>query len=183
MSETTTKKLNQIDRSALATAFGLKNKLATPCITKVTINVGLNARNNDAKLPDVIQSVLARITGQRPVARTAKKSISNFKVREGMVVGYMVTLRGKRMEDFITKFVNLVLPRVRDFRGVEPKSIDARGNLSLGFREYIAFPEIRSDEVEKLHGLEVNITTTAGTRERGLTLFKALGFPLRAVEK
>ena len=165
-------------RTTLAAAFGVKNALAAPTILKVTLNVGLNARVNDAKLPEVIQSVLTRISGQRPVARLAKKSISNFKVREGMVVGYIVTLRGKRMQDFVAKLITLVLPRVRDFRGLPEKTVDARGNLSIGFREYLAFPEIRSDEVEKLHGLEVNITTSAGSRERGITMLRALGFPL-----
>ena len=171
-------KSKQDFRTTLAAAFAVKNVLAAPTIKKVTVNVGLNARANDAKLPEVIQSVLARITGQRAVARVAKKSISNFKVREGMIVGYVVTLRGPRMQDFVARLITLVLPRVRDFRGVTERSVDARGNLSIGFREYLAFPEIRSDEVEKLHGLEVNITTNAGTKARGITLFRALGFPL-----
>ncbi|MDP3985635.1 MAG: 50S ribosomal protein L5 [bacterium] len=161
----------------LVSELKLRNPHAAPRLLKITLNVGLNASNRDPKMPDVIQSVLTRITGQKPVTALAKKSISNFKIREGMAVGYKVTLRGKRMYDFLTKFVHIVLPRVRDFRGISPLSVDHQGKMSIGFREYISFPEIRSVVVEKLHGLEVTFTTNAGTRERGLAMFRAVGMP------
>lgn len=170
--------LNQKELSKnIASVLPVGNILAVPRLLKIGVNVGISAANRDPKMPDVVQSVLGRITGQKPVPTLAKKSISNFKIREGMVVGYKITLRGKRMYDFLTKFVHIVLPRVRDFRGIPVSSVDERGNLSVGFREYIAFPEIRPDEVEKLHGLEVTFTTDAGSRERGLVLFRAIGMP------
>ncbi len=163
----------------LARSLGLKNVLAAPRLEKVVVNVGLSAQNRDPKMMEVTQNVLSRITGQKPVATLARKSISNFKIRQGMIVGYRVTMRGRRMEDFVERLVKLALPRVRDFRGLTESSVDAQGNLSIGFSEYIAFPEIRSDEVEKLHGLEVTLVTTARNRERGLIFFRALGFPFR----
>lgn len=162
----------------LTKSFGLKNVLAAPRLMKVVVNVGFSP-TRDQKIPEVATKVLERITGQKPVPRLAKKSISNFKIRKGLEVGYVVTLRGRRMYDFVLRLVRVTLPRIRDFRGLPESSLDARGNLSIGFREYIAFPEVRPDEVEKIHGLEVTIVTNAGSRERGLALFRALGFPLR----
>lgn len=159
--------------------LGITNLHALPRLSKAVVNVGISAQNRDQQMLDVIQSVLTRITGQKPVATLAKKSIANFKVRQGMVVGYMVTLRGARLDGFVDKLVRLTLPRIRDFRGIPESAVDKNGNLSIGFREYIAFPEIRSDEVDKLHGLEVTLVTNAKNRERGLALFRALGFPLR----
>lgn len=164
---------------ALKKEFELSNIWAVPRITKVTVNVGISASQKDPKLPEVVQDVLTRITGQKPVATKARKSIAGFKTREGMVVGYMVTLRGPRMYDFIDKVIRVALPRVRDFRGIVPSSVDANGNLSIGFREHIVFPEIRSDEVEKLHGLEVTMATNAKDRVKGLALFRAFGVPFR----
>lgn len=163
----------------LAKDLNLKNIWAVPRLVKVTLNVGLSAQNKDPKLPEVVQFVLTRITGQKPVQTTAKKSIANFKTRAGMVVGYMVTLRGRRMFDFTEKLIASALPRVRDFRGLSESAVDAHGNLTIGFREYVAFPEIRSDEIEKLHGLEVTLVTNAKSREQGVALFRALGIPFK----
>lgn len=157
--------------------FGYKNKLAVPRLTKVVLNVGFNQGQREGKLQEVAIKTLTRIAGQKAVITKAKKSISNFKIREGMPVGAMVTLRGPRMYDFIGKLVNVALPRVRDFRGLNATSLDARGNLSIGFREHLVFPEIRSDEIETIHGLEVAIATTSRTRAEGKRLFELLGFP------
>ncbi len=161
----------------LKTELGISNVLALPKVEKVVVSVGLSQGLKDAKVIDAVEQTLIRITGQKPVKTKAKKSISNFKIREGMVVGTMVTLRGARMWDFLTRLTQTTFPRIRDFRGISPRIIDAQGNASIGFREHIAFPEIRSDEVERLHGLQVTIVTTAGTYEKGLLLLKALGFP------
>lgn len=159
--------------------LNLKNVHQLPKIIKVTVNVGLGKAKDDPKMIEVAESTLTRICGQKPVVTLAKKSISNFKVREGMKVGMVVTLRGKNMWSFLTKLVHVAMPRVRDFRGISAKSIDKQGNLNIGFKEHIVFSEIKSDEVEKIHGLEVSITTTAGSREVGETLFRLLGFPLK----
>ena len=159
--------------------LGLKNVHQLPKVIKVTLNIGLGKAKDDAKLIELAESNLTRISGQKPVVTLAKKSISNFKVREGMKVGLVVTLRGKSMWSFLTKLVHIAIPRVRDFRGISPKSIDKQGNLTIGFKEHIVFSEIKSDEVEKVHGLEVSITTTAGSREVGEALFRLLGFPLK----
>ncbi len=156
-----------------------KNPMAVPKMEKAVINVGLSKALNDSKYFEVIEDTLLRIGGQRPVKTKAKKSISSFKVREGMIVGMKITLRGSRMYDFVEKLINVTLPRVRDFRGLPARSVDKSGNLNIGFKEHISFPEIRPDEVEKIHGLEVNITTTAKTHEEGLKLFKLLGLPFR----
>lgn len=157
--------------------FGFKNDMAVPRIERVVVNVGTGQGLKDSKYNEVVEATLERITGQRPVKVAAKKSISNFKIREGQVVGMMVTLRGKRMYDFLDKFVNVTLPRVRDFRGIERKSVDKHGNLNIGLKEHIAFPEIHSDEVEKIHGLQVTVTTSANNHEEGLELLSQLGFP------
>lgn len=157
--------------------FGYKNNMAVPKITKVVINVGTGHGLKDAKFNEAVENTLIRITGQQPVKTAAKKSISNFKIREGLIVGMMVTLRGKRMYDFLDKLINIALPRVRDFRGLNPKSVDPKGNLNIGFREHISFPEIKSDEIEKIHGLQVSVVTTAKTRDEGVELLTLLGFP------
>ncbi|MFA5021631.1 MAG: 50S ribosomal protein L5 [Patescibacteria group bacterium] len=162
---------------ALKEKFSYKNNLAVPRVEKVVINIGTGQGLRDAKFNEVAENTLLRITGQRPVKTAAKKSISNFKIREGLIVGMMVTLRGKRMYDFLDKLVNVTLPRVRDFRGLDAKNVDQKGNLNLGFREHISFPEIKSDEIEKVHGLQISVVTTAKTREEGLELLKYLGFP------
>ena len=161
--------------------YGYTNDLAVPKILKVTLNVGIGRSKDDPKVAEVVESTLIRITGQKPALTTAKKSISAFKLREGMKVGLKVTLRGQRMWDFLSKLVGISLPRVRDFRGLEVTNVDRQGNLNLGFKEHIMFPEIRPDEVEKIHGLEVAITTSANNYETGLELFKLLGFPFKKV--
>jgi len=164
---------------ALKKKFSYKNDLAIPRIEKVVVNIGTGPGLKDAKFNEVAENTLARITGQRPVKTVAKQSISNFKIRKGLIVGMMVTLRGKRRDDFVDKLINATLPRVRDFRGLDPHSVDPRGNLNIGFKENIAFPEIKSDEVEKIHGLQVSIITTAKNKEEGFELLKLLGFPFR----
>ncbi|MFZ5365071.1 MAG: 50S ribosomal protein L5 [Patescibacteria group bacterium] len=164
---------------ALKEKFGYKNEMQVPKLAKVSINVGIGRGLKDNDYLESVKKSLQRITGQQPVETKAKTSISNFKIREGMVVGVRVTLRGWRMYDFIEKLVNITLPRVRDFRGLDPDNFDGHGNYSIGFKEHIAFPEIRSDELENIHGLEVNITTTADTDEEGYELLKLMGFPFK----
>lgn len=161
--------------------FGYKNNSAIPKLNKLVVNVGVGRFSKDKPYIDNVVSSLSRITGQKPVLSKAKKSISAFKVRQGNIIGVMVTLRGKRMYDFTEKLVNITLPRIRDFRGIDEKTVDNKGNLTIGLREHLAFPEIRADEVEKIHGLEVCISTTAETREEGLELFKLLGFPFKKI--
>ncbi|OGY45552.1 MAG: 50S ribosomal protein L5 [Candidatus Buchananbacteria bacterium RIFCSPHIGHO2_02_FULL_38_8] len=162
---------------AMEKAFGYKNDLAVPKLEKVIVNVGTGPGLKDSKFNEVVANTLQRITGQRPVSTTAKKSISNFKIRKGLIVGMIATLRGKRMYDFVDKLINVTLPRVRDFRGLSVKMVDGQGNLNIGFKEHIAFPEIKADEVEKIHGLQVSVITSAKTKEEGLELLKLLGFP------
>ena len=164
---------------ALMEAFEYKSVINVPRVEKVTINVGYGRHAKDKSYIENVQKTLMAITGQRPVVNKAKKSISNFKIREGMNIGTSVTLRGKRMYDFVDKLVSATFPRVRDFRGISPKSFDKQGNYAVGFKENIAFPEIDTDAIDKIHGLEIVITTTAKSREEGLGLLKALGFPFK----
>ena len=156
-----------------------KNSLAVPRIEKVVINAGLGRGLKDATFIDTVESTLTRISGQKPVKTKAKKSVSSFKIREGMVVGMKVTLRKSRMYDFIDKLINISLPRVRDFRGLSSKAIDKQGNLTIGMKEHIVFPEIRPDEVEKIHGLEITVVTDAKSKEEGLELLTLMGFPFK----
>lgn len=158
---------------------GYKSVMAVPKIVKISAHVGFGKLSQEPKIEEAVADTLRRITGQQPVWTKAKKSISNFKVREGKIIGAKVTLRGKRMYDFLAKLIHVTLPRVRDFRGLSAKSIDKNGNLSIGFKEHLAFPEIRSDEVEKIHGLEISAVTNARTRQEAELLFKKLGFPLQ----
>lgn len=162
---------------ALEKEFGYNNRHAIPRISKVVVHVGIGKDVKDAKVLETATDTLRRITGQLPVKTVAKKSISNFKIREGMVIGLKVTLRGRRMEDFLTKMINVALPRVRDFHGVSDSIVDKTGNATIGFKEHLVFPEIRSDEVERVHGLEVTIQTTAQSKAEGIALLKGLGFP------
>jgi large subunit ribosomal protein L5 len=164
---------------ALREAFGYRNLHAVPRVEKVTINVGVGRVSRDKAYLDNVVTTLRIISGQQPVLTKARKSIASFKVREGMIVGVTVTLRGQRMYDFLDKLIHVTLPRVRDFRGLSPKQMDAHGNLSIGFRENIAFPEIRADEIEKIHGLEVCITTSAQQRAEGLQLLTLMGMPFQ----
>lgn len=167
-------------RPSLMKELGISNIMAAPKVTRVTVSVGLSQAIKDPKVMELVEQTLRRITGQKPVKTKAKKSIASFKIREGQIVGIMVTLRGDRMWDFLTRFTQFTFPRIRDFRGISDKAVDAQGNLSIGFKEHLAFPEIRTDEVERVHGLQVTVSTTAGTRKNGLALFKALGFPFTA---
>ena len=163
---------------ALMERFGYKNRMAVPKLKLVSVNVGMSTNLlKDPKIPETVEATLTRITGQKPVKTLAKKSIASFKVRQGQNIGMKVTLRGARMWHFLEKLIHVTLPRVRDFLGISPKLVDKQGNLSMGFKEYIAFPEIRPDEIEKLHGVQVTVSTTAKTREEGLELFKLMGFP------
>ncbi|MBI2482764.1 50S ribosomal protein L5 [Candidatus Uhrbacteria bacterium] len=157
--------------------LGMPNRMAVPRVLKVVVNVGMGQAQRDPKIAETVTASLARITGQRAVRTLARQSIASFKIRKGMPVGAMVTLHGKHMWDFVEKLVRVTLPRVRDFRGLSPTTVDRQGNCSIGFREHVVFPEIRSDEVEQIHGLQVTIVSNAATRERGLALFRALGFP------
>lgn len=156
--------------------FGVKSPLAVPRMEKVVLNIGTGNANDD-KAIELREQTLQRISGQKPVRTKARMSISNFKIREGMTVGLMVTLRGERMYDFIEKLINVTFPRVRDFRGIRPESIDKQGNLNLGIREHNAFPEINFDEIERLHGLEISVHMTGGSREKSEFVLRALGFP------
>lgn len=159
--------------------FGYKNLLAVPKLTKVVINSGVGRNAKDKNFIDSVISSLERISAQKPVATKSKQSISAFKTRKGMVIGVAVTLRGQRMFDFTEKLINITFPRIRDFRGLSVKQIDSRGNLAVGFKEHIAFPEIKADEVDNIHGLQVCLATTAKTYEEGLALFKLMGFPFK----
>jgi len=154
-----------------------KNPLAAIRLLKVSVNVGIPSSTKDPKFIDAVRDSLRRITGQLPVATLAKKSISSFKIRQGMVVGMKVTLRARRMRDFTTKLIHVVLPRTKDFWGLPKSHVDHQGNLTIGIKEHLAAPEIRSDEVEHLHGLEATLVSTAHTRGEALEFFKSLGVP------
>jgi len=159
--------------------FGYKNDIAVPRLSKVVLNVGIGPGLKDSEYLESTKKVLIRISGQSPVETKARKSIASFKIREGMIVGVKVTLRGERMYDFIEKLINITLPRVRDFRGLDPNKFDRKGNYSIGLKEHVAFPEISPDEIERVHGLEVNIATTAKDDEQGYELLKLIGFPFK----
>lgn len=159
--------------------FGYKNVNAVPKVLKVVVNVGFGKSRKEPKIQETVEATLKRITGQQPVWGKAKKSISNFKIRQGEIIGAKVTLRGNRMYDFLEKMIRATLPRVRDFRGLPLKSVDSLGNMTLGFHEHIAFPEIKSDEIERIHGLEVTVVTNAKSKDKALSLFKYLGFPFQ----
>ncbi len=164
---------------ALTKEFGYKNVMAVPKIEKVAINIGLGEATQNAKLMDGAVNELNAIAGQKPVITKAKKSIAAFKLREGMPIGTMVTLRGDRMYEFLDRLMNVALPRVRDFRGVSSKSFDGRGNYTLGVKDQLIFPEIDYNKVEKVKGMNISITTTAKTDAEGLALLRQLGMPFR----
>lgn len=159
--------------------FSYKNVMAVPRIKKVVVNVGIGkiAKEND-KIEEVVNSITA-ITGQKPVKVKAKKAISGFKVREGMEVGVKATLRGKRMWQFIDRLVNSTLPRTRDFQGINKRAVDQKGNLNIGIKEHMIFPEISPERVKHTFGLQVTVSTDARTQEEGLELFRLLGFPIK----
>jgi large subunit ribosomal protein L5 len=159
--------------------FGYANIHQVPKVTKVTVNRGLGEASQNAKALESSLSEVALITGQRPVVTRAKKAIAGFKIREGMPVGVMVTLRSERMYAFLNRLINLSLPRIRDFRGVSPKSFDGRGNYTLGLREQLIFPEIEYDSIDQIRGMDVTVVTSANTDEEGRALLKELGMPFR----
>ncbi len=167
---------------ALQKEFGFKNLYAVPTIKKITLNVGLGKGLKDAKYLEAAEKTLRSITGQSPVKTKARISISTFKIRKGMVVGMKVTLRGKRMWDFLEKMITLSLPRVRDFRGLPSDAFDGQGNYSIGFSEHISFPEIATDEVETIHGLQVTVATNADTDAEARALLKGLGLPIKEAQ-
>jgi large subunit ribosomal protein L5 len=164
---------------ALAKEFAYKNVMAVPRIQKVVVNMGLGEATANAKIVDAGADELARITGQKPVTRRAKKSIAAFKVRKGMPIGTMVTLRGERMWEFLDRLMNIALPRVRDFKGVSPKGFDGRGNYTLGLRDQLLFPEIDYMKVDKARGMNVSVVTTAKTDEEARKLLQLIGMPFR----
>lgn len=168
---------------ALQKEFGLSNVMAVPRIVKVVINMGLGEAVQNPKGLELAVADLARIAGQKPVVTKAKKSIATFKLRQGMSIGTMVTLRGARMYEFLDRFMNLALPRIRDFRGVSAKSFDGRGNYSIGVKEQLIFPEIEYDKVDKVRGMDITIVTTAKTDEQARALLKNMGMPFAGLNK
>jgi len=162
---------------AMMDEFSYKNVMQVPKLTKIVINIGLGEAISNAKAIDAAVGDLQAITGQKPVVTKAKKSIAAFKLREGMPIGAMVTLRGQRQYEFMDRLVSIALPRIRDFRGVSPNSFDGRGNYTLGLREQLAFPEIDYDRIDKVRGLELSIVTTARNDEEGRSLLTRLGLP------
>jgi large subunit ribosomal protein L5 len=164
---------------ALTKEFGYKNVMAVPRIEKVVVNMGLGEATSNAKIVDTGADELARITGQKPVTRRAKKSIAAFKVRKGMPIATMVTLRGERMWEFLDRLVSIALPRVRDFKGVSPRGFDGRGNYTLGLRDQLLFPEIDYMKVDKARGMNVSVVTTARTDEEARKLLQLMGMPFR----
>ncbi len=165
---------------ALTKEFGYKNVMAVPKIEKVVVNMGLGEASSNVKIVDTGADELARITGQKPVTRRAKKSIASFKVRKGMPIATMVTLRGERMWEFLDRLVSIALPRVRDFKGVSPKGFDGRGNYTLGLRDQLLFLEIDYMKVDKARGMNVSVVTTAKTDEEARKLLQFIGMPFRA---
>lgn len=165
---------------ALKEAFGYDNVMQVPKIKKVVVNIGYGRHTKEKNYIDHVEKTLRVITGQKPVHNKARKSISNFKVREGMPIGVSVTLRGPNMYEFLYKLIHLVLPRVRDFRGINRKAFDRQGNYTIGFKEQLAFPEVTAEMNDIIHGLEVIIVTSAKNPKEGTALLEKLGFPFRA---
>ncbi len=162
---------------AMIKKFGYKNVMQVPKIDKIVINMGVGEAKENAKILESAMKDLEIIAGQKPVITKAKKSVANFKIREGMPIGCMVTLRSERMYEFLDRLVNLALPRVRDFRGVNPNSFDGRGNYSMGIKEQLIFPEIEYDKVDKIRGMDIIVVTTAQTDEEGRELLAQFGMP------
>ena len=163
----------------LMTQFEYKNVHQAPKVIKVTVNRGLGEASQNAKALEASLKEIAIITGQKPVVTRAKKAIAGFKIREGMPVGVMVTLRSDRMYSFLERLINLALPRIRDFRGISPKSFDGRGNYTLGVREQLIFPEVEYDSIDQIRGMDISIITTAKNDEEGRALLKEMGMPFR----
>jgi large subunit ribosomal protein L5 len=171
-----TKYLNDI-RPALIERFGYSTPMQAPKIEKITVNMGVGDAKQDSKVLDAATEQLATIAGQRPSVRRARKSIAQFKVREGMPVGVAVTLRGERAYEFLDRLMSIAIPRIRDFRGLNPRAFDGRGNYSMGVREQIIFPEVDYDEVDQVRGLDITITTSASSDEEAFALLEAIGMP------
>jgi large subunit ribosomal protein L5 len=169
---------NEELREQLKEQFGLDSIMQVPTISKITLNMGVGEAKTDAKVLDAAMDELTIIAGQRAQLRRARKSVAQFKIREGMPIGTRVTLRGDRMWEFLDRLISIALPRIRDFRGLSPESFDGRGNYSLGIREQIIFPEIDYDQIKEIRGLDVAITTTAGSDEQAEALLRGLGMPL-----
>ena len=165
--------------SALAKEFDIKNPMAIPKVEKIVVNMGVGEAIANGKILDIATEEMRVITGQKPVITKAKKSIAAFKLRQGMNIGTMVTLRGERMYEFLDRLISVALPRVRDFRGISGKAFDGRGNYTLGIREQLIFPEIDFNKVDKTRGMNISIVTTAQTDEQARSLLKALGMPFR----
>ena len=159
--------------------FGFTNVMQVPKLDRIVVNMGLGEAVQNAKLVESAAEELKAITGRKPVVTRAKKSIASFKLREGMPIGVMVTLRGKQMYDFLDRLISLALPRTRDFKGISAKAFDGRGNYTLGIREQIVFPEINYDKIDRIKGMNVTLVTTAETDEQGRALLKSLGMPFR----
>jgi large subunit ribosomal protein L5 len=172
-------KYQKVVMPALREQFGYKNVMEVPKVTKVTLNMGIGEGTHDAKGMEEAALQLGLISGQKAQLRRARKSVANFKLREGMPVGLRVTLRGDRMYELLDRLVSIALPRIRDFRGVAPGGFDGRGNFNLGVKEQIIFPEIEYDKIDKIRGLDIAITTTAKTDDEGRALLKLMGMPFR----
>lgn len=164
---------------ALQKEFGIKNVMAVPKVEKVVINVGIGKIAKDDKVVGKIAQDLAKLTGQKPVFRKAKKSIASFKVRQGMNIGLLVTMRGKRMYDFMDRLISIALPRSKDFRGIDVKNFDNGGNLNLGLKESVIFPEVTYETLKDVFSLEVTVATTARDKQKGMALLKSIGFPIK----
>lgn len=179
MSNNLKKQFNEKISQKLKQEFGYKNINEVPYIEKIVINTGIGKFKGDKKSIEMVKKAVSRLSSQVPVERLAKKSISNFKVRQGEVIGYKVTLRKQRMYEFLEKLIKISLPRIRDFRGVKANAFDGRGNYTLGIKEHTIFPETKDDSADNLIGLEINICTTAKTDKEGASLLKELGFPFK----
>ncbi len=176
-------KYNQEILPKLKEKFSYGNNMLVPHLEKVVLNIGFGAHAKEKEFMSEVTRAFSKISGQKPIFTKAKKSVSAFKIRDGMLIGAKVTLRGQRMYDFVEKLIAITFPRVRDFRGINDKSVDQQGNLSVGFKDYAAFPEIHPDDVKYNFGLEVSLSTSAKNREEGLELFRLLGFPFKKISK
>jgi large subunit ribosomal protein L5 len=165
--------------SRLQRDLGIANPMEVPRITKITVNMGVGEAVADKKVMDAAVADLAKITGQKPLVTKSRKAIASFKIRAGLAIGCKVTLRGARMYEFLDRLINIAMPRIRDFRGVSPRSFDGRGNYSLGVKEQIIFPEIQYDQIDQIRGMDITITTTAKDNRQGRALLEAFNFPFR----
>jgi len=173
------KHYREVLKPKLRSELGLASDMQVPRITKITVNMGVGEAVADKKVMDAATGDLAKITGQKPSVRKSKKSVATFKIRENQAVGCMVTLRGARMYEFLDRLINVAMPRIRDFRGVNPRSFDGQGNYSFGVKEQIIFPEIAYDQIDQVRGMDITITTTAGDDKSGRALLEAFNFPFR----